>query len=79
MHRWGNRVVGATDALHFSQRIDPKTLKEARDGVLITPAHIHQALQEYLGLATFSRELGFSLRGTDSLPLFDPSLQTMVG
>ena len=76
---WGNRVVGATDALHFSQRIDPKTLKEARDGVLITPAHIHQALQEYLGLAAFSRELGFSLRGTDSLPLFDPSLQTMVG
>ena len=75
---WGNRVVGRTDALHFAQRIDPTTLKESREGVLITPAHVHKAIQEYLGLDLYAEELGFALRDTESLPLFDPSLQTGV-
>lgn len=73
---WGNRVVGQTDALHFAQRVDPRTLKESRDGVLITPAHVHQAVQEYLGLDGYAHDLGLGLRDTVSLPLFDPSLQT---
>ena len=75
---WGNRVVGRTDALHFAQRIDPATLKDSRTGVLITPAHVHKAIQEYLGLDQYAQELGFALRDTESLPLFDPALQTGV-
>ena len=75
---WGNRVVGRTDALHFAQRIDPATLKDSRTGVLITPAHVHKAIQEYLGLDQYAQELGFALRDTESLPLFDPTLQTGV-
>ena len=75
---WGNRLVGRTDALHFAQRIDPATLKESRNGVLITPAHVHKAIQEYLGLDQYAQELGFALRDTESLPLFDPTLQTGV-
>jgi hypothetical protein len=75
---WGNRVVGRTDALHFAQRIDPVTLKDSRTGVLITPAHVHKAIQEYLGLNQYAQELGFALRDTESLPLFDPTLQTGV-
>ena len=74
---WGNRVVGVTDDLHFAQRIDPTTLKESRDGVLITPAHVHQAVQEYLGLDQYARDIGLSLPGVESLPLFDASLQTL--
>jgi len=73
---WGNRVVGRTDALHFAQPIDPETLKYSRNGVLITPAHVHKAIQEYLGLDQHAHELGFALRDTESLPLFDPDLQT---
>ncbi|MEK9655753.1 MAG: DUF1501 domain-containing protein, partial [Halieaceae bacterium] len=73
---WGNRVVGRTDALHFSQPIDPKTLRATSKGILITPAHVHRAVQEYLGLDQYVRDLGFALEGTDSLPLFDASLQT---
>ena len=73
---WGNRVVGRTDGLHFSQPIDPKTLRATSNGILITPAHVHQAVQEYLGLDHYVRDLGFALEGTDSLPLFDASLQT---
>ena len=61
---WGNRVVGVTDDLHFAQRIDPTTLKESRDGVLITPAHVHQAVQEYLGLDQYARDIGLSLPGS---------------
>jgi hypothetical protein len=68
-------VVGQTDALHFAQRIDPRTLRESRDGVLITPAHVHKAIQEYLGLNGYAHDLGFGLRDTVSLPLFDPSVQ----
>ena len=74
---WGNRVVGVTDDLHFAQRIDPTTLRESRDGVLITPAHVHQAVQEYLGLDQYARDIGLSLPGVESLPLFDASLQTL--
>jgi hypothetical protein len=73
---WGNRVVGRTDGLHFSQLIDPKTLRATSKGILITPAHVHQAVQEYLGLDQYARDLGFAHEGTDSLPLFDASLQT---
>ena len=44
--------------------------------MLITPAHVHQAIQEYLGLNGFAHDLGLGLRDTVSLPLFDPSVQT---
>jgi len=31
-----------------------------------------------LGLDQYAQELGFALRDTESLPLFDPTLQTGV-
>ena len=76
---WGNRVVGLTDELHFAKRINPSTLREDRNGILITPAHVHKALQEYLGLDLFSEDMGLALRGVESLPLFDSSLQSVGG
>ncbi len=76
---WGNRVVGLTDELHFAKRINPSTLREDRNGILITPAHVHKALQEYLGLDLFAEDMGLALRGVESLPLFDSSLQSVGG
>ena len=75
---WGNRVVGATDALHFAQRIDPISLKESRDGIIITPAHVHQAIRAHLGFDQYASGVGFALDDTETLPLFDPALSTVA-
>ena len=40
--------------------------------MLITPAHVHQAIQEYLGLNGYAHDLGFGLRDTVSLPFSIP-------
>jgi hypothetical protein len=75
---WGNRVVGATDALHFAQRIDPISLKESREGIIITPAHVHQAIRAHLGFDQYASGVGFALGDTETLPLFDPALSTVA-
>jgi hypothetical protein len=69
---WGDRVVGLTDELHFAKAIDPETLKESPQGVLMTPSHIHKALQKYLGLDALASDAGFELRDVESVSLFDP-------
>ena len=69
---WGDRVAGLTDELHFAKPIDPVTLQESAKGVFMTPAHVHKALQEYLGLDLYASDAGFDLRDVESLPLFDP-------
>jgi len=69
---WGGRVAGLTDELHFAKPIDPKTLRENAKGVFMTPAHVHKALQEYLGLDLYVSEAGFDLQEVETLPLFDP-------
>jgi uncharacterized protein (DUF1501 family) len=69
---WGDRVVGLTDELHFAKPIDPETLKESPQGVLMTPSHIHKALQQYLGLDALASDAGFELRDVESVSLFDP-------
>ena len=69
--RWGNRVVGVTDELHFARPLNPETLQEDRDGVLLTPTHIHRALRHYLQIDDVADALGHGLSGTPLLPLFD--------
>lgn len=76
--RWGNRVVGLTDPLHFARRVDRKTLKDSEQGVLITPAHIHKALRHYLGLDQFAMDQGLDLSNVELLPIFDSSVQTVA-
>ena len=75
---WGDRVVGQTDELHFAKGIDPRTLKTSNNGVIMTPSHIHKAIQEYLGIDGFARDASFELTNTESLPLFDPFLSTLT-
>ena len=73
---WGDRVVGLSDELHFAQPINSATLKADRSGVIPTPAHVHQAIREYLDLADFAEERGLGLNGIESLPFFDPFLSS---
>ena len=48
---WTGRAVGRTDALHFAERIDPRTLRrDAANGTIIYPKHVHKALRRYLGV-----------------------------
>ena len=69
---WGNRVVGLTDELHFAKGINAETLKEDRNGVYMTPSHVHKAIQQYMGFDRFAEDLGHGLGDVESLPLFDP-------
>lgn len=69
---WGNRVVGLTDELHFAQPINPETLKQDANGLIMTPAHLHKAIQGYLGLDSFTTALGLDFPDQEALPMFDP-------
>lgn len=75
---WGNRVVGATDALHFPRAINPNSLQIADSGIIINPAHVHQALQKYLGLDGIASANGVDFRGVKDIPLFSATMQTQL-
>jgi len=75
---WGDRVVGLTDELHFGLPINQETLKADRNGVIMTPAHVHKALWEYLGLETFAADRGLTLPDAERLPLFDPFVSSVT-
>ena len=72
---WGDRVVGLTDELHFAKPINVDTLQEDTKGLIMTPAHVHKALREYLSLEAFAADLGLSV-SEETLPIFDPFLST---
>ena len=76
--RWGNRVVGASDELHFARSINPNSLEVSDSGIIITPAHIHRAVQQYLGLDDFAAQKGVGIQNVEDIPLFSSSLQTRV-
>ena len=46
----GNRVVGATDDLQRSMKVDPNTLAPDNNGIEISPEHLHQALRSLAGI-----------------------------
>ena len=56
-----NRVVGLTDELHFAKRINQRRPR----GILITPAHVHKALQS-VGFDTFAEDMELALKGSPS-------------
>jgi hypothetical protein len=70
--------VGATDELHFALPINPDSLKPDRDGITLTPAHVHQAVRSYLGLDGFAQSVGMNLMGVEDIGLFDPSKMTHI-
>lgn len=49
-HFQGNRVVGATDDLQRSRKINPSTLALDNNGVEMSPEYIHQSLRSLAGI-----------------------------
>jgi len=49
-HFQGNRVVGATNNLQQSMKVNPNTLALDNNGVEITPEYLHQALRSLAGI-----------------------------
>ena len=46
----GNRVVGGTDDLQRSRRVNPSRLAFDNNGIEITPEYTHQALRSLAGI-----------------------------
>ncbi|MEY3015096.1 MAG: hypothetical protein RIT45_3831 [Pseudomonadota bacterium] len=59
----GGRVVGASTDGHHARELDPTTLQPVADGkgVRLTPAALHRALREHLGLTGSEADLRFLL------------------
>ena len=68
---WTNRVIGSTDARHFSQRINPATLeRDDRGGSIICPKHVHKALRRCLGIEGTPVALRFPFNNTEDFAFF---------
>ncbi|MEE4279904.1 MAG: DUF1501 domain-containing protein, partial [Halieaceae bacterium] len=75
--KWGGRTVGVTDELHFGLPIDPKTLKQSKNGIIMTPAHVHLALRKHLGLEKLANEAGFPFN-VEAVDLFNRTKRTVA-
>ena len=71
-------MVGASDELHFARGINPSSLKVSDTGTILTPAHVHRAVQKYLGIDDFAAENGIALPAVEDIALFSSSKQTRV-
>ncbi|MCY4213452.1 MAG: DUF1501 domain-containing protein [Gammaproteobacteria bacterium] len=68
---WTNRAVGATNPLHFAQRVNPSTLEpDHREGSIIHPKHVHKALRRYLGIEESAGSLRYPLNNTEDFAFF---------
>ncbi len=72
----GNRVVGYTGPIHTSRAINPKTGAPDPNGVMITPAHMHEALRTYLGIQPTNPMLGLGVPANEKLDLFNAAMST---
>ncbi len=72
----GNRVVGCTGPMHSAVAINPKTGAVDPAGVMLTPAHVHQQLQEFLGSQPTNPMLGLGVPAAERLDLFNPNVRT---
>ena len=74
----GNRVVGytATMNLHASRAINPKTGAPDPNGVMLRPAHYHDALRDFLGIQVTNPMLGLGVPPSEKISLFSPSMST---
>lgn len=68
---WTDRVVAATDDLHFAQPIDPQTLEHDPDGAVIYPNAVHKALRRHLGLEDSKGASLYPFRGVPDMAFFE--------
>lgn len=67
---WTNRVIAATDPLHFALPVDPQTLEPDPNGNIIYPNEVHKALRRHLGLEGSVGDQLYPFRGVRDLALF---------
>ena len=68
---WTGRTVGETDALHFAQRINSRTLRrDDSGGTIIYPKHVHKALRRYLGVENSPGAARFPFNNTEDFAFF---------
>ena len=70
----GNRIVGATGPMHSAVAINPKTGAVDPNGVMLNPAHVHRALQDYLGSGPTNTQLALGVPAAQRLDLFNPTV-----
>ncbi|MDJ0911380.1 MAG: DUF1501 domain-containing protein [Woeseiaceae bacterium] len=66
----GNRVVGATDDLQRSRRIDPATFNLDNQGIELTPEYMHQALRRLAMIDQSPSVTGMFPFSQQALPIF---------
>lgn len=66
----GNRVVGATDDLQRSLKVNPVTLALDNNGIEITPEYMHQALRSLAGIDMNPGVTGVFPFAEQVLPIF---------
>lgn len=61
---WGNRVVGATDAMHNALRINPQSLlaDNSSAGILLEPKHLQQGFRQLAGIENSALAQRFPLQ-----------------
>ena len=62
----------------LEKQVGAPLLLRTRDGITLTPAHVHQAVRSYLGLDGFAQSVGMNLTGVEDIGLFDPSKMTHI-
>ena len=62
--------------LHASRAINAKTGAPDPNGVMLTPAHYHDALRDYLGVQTTNPTLGLGVPASEKLSLFSKTMST---
>jgi uncharacterized protein (DUF1501 family) len=67
---FANRVVGLTDSGHNALKINPTTLQQDNNGVILKPAHVHKALRKQLGLDTAALAQQFPFSTTEDVKIF---------
>lgn len=74
---WGNRVVGATDAVHNALNINPETLQvdSSNGGIRLEPKHLQQAMRQLGGVDQSSIAQMFPLNA-ENVDFFNSSIQT---
>ena len=69
---WTNRVVGETDALHFTHKVHPATLqRDDANGTIIHPKHVHKALRRYFGIENSLGAQRFPFHNTEDFAFFE--------
>ena len=74
---WAGRVFGATGPRYQRLLINPTTAQvDPVNGKVITAAHVHAALRNYLGINTTDPRFNLGVPASEMFDFFNPAIQT---